>query len=130
MSFMSPIDPAQTILIVDDNPVNLAVVVDHLEEHDERYARAEEYCDVAYKLWEGSWEDDALKVDRATGLFSDPAKVHKIDHRGERYRVEGPHLPSPSPQRSPLLFQAGSSPAGREFAARHAPLPIRSWQAR
>jgi FMN-dependent oxidoreductase (nitrilotriacetate monooxygenase family) len=94
--------------------------LDHLEEHDERYARAEEYCDVAYKLWEGSWEDDALRIDHAAGLFSDPAKVHKIDHRGERYSVDGPHLPSPSPQRSPLLFQAGSSPAGREFAARHA----------
>jgi FMN-dependent oxidoreductase (nitrilotriacetate monooxygenase family) len=94
--------------------------LDHLEEHDERYARAEEYCDVAYQLWEGSWEDDALRVDRAAGLFSDPAKIHKIDHRGARYSVEGPHLPSPSPQRSPLLFQAGSSPAGREFAARHA----------
>jgi len=94
--------------------------LDHLEEHDERYARAEEYCDVAYKLWEGSWEDDALEIDRAGGRFADPAKIHKIDHRGERYSVDGPHLPSPSPQRSPLLFQAGSSPAGREFAARHA----------
>ena len=91
-----------------------------LEEHDERYARAEEYCDVAYKLWEGSWEDDALEIDRAAACFTDPAKIHKIDHRGARYSVEGPHLPSPSPQRSPLLFQAGSSPAGREFAARHA----------
>jgi FMN-dependent oxidoreductase (nitrilotriacetate monooxygenase family) len=94
--------------------------LDRLEEHDERYARAEEYCDVTYKLWEGSWEDGALKVDRAAGMFADPAKIHKIDHRGERYKVDGPHLPSPSPQRSPLLFQAGSSPAGREFAARHA----------
>lgn len=94
--------------------------LDHLEEHDARYRRAEEYVEVAYKLWEGSWDDDALLIDRRGGVFSDPGKVRKINHIGERYRVEGPHLPSPSPQRSPLLFQAGSSPAGREFAARHA----------
>ncbi|GAB2695134.1 alkanesulfonate monooxygenase SsuD/methylene tetrahydromethanopterin reductase-like flavin-dependent oxidoreductase (luciferase family) [Microbacterium marinum] len=46
--------------------------------------------------------------------------MHKIHHQGERYSVEGPHLPSPSPQRTPLLFQAGSSESGRRFAARNA----------
>lgn len=90
-----------------------------LTDHDERYRWAEEYVDVAYKLWEGSWEDDALLQDRS-GDHADPSKVHKIHHRGERYSVEGPHLPSPSPQRTPVLFQAGSSGAGRRFAARHA----------
>ncbi|WBU39354.1 LLM class flavin-dependent oxidoreductase [Homoserinibacter sp. YIM 151385] len=91
-----------------------------LPEHAERYRWAEEYVDVVYKLWEGSWDDDALLKDRAGGRYSDPDRIHKINHVGERYRVEGPHLPSPSPQRTPLLYQAGSSSDGRRFAARHA----------
>ncbi|RFA19264.1 LLM class flavin-dependent oxidoreductase [Subtercola boreus] len=93
---------------------------DRLIEHDERYRWAQEYMDVVYKLWEGSWDDGALLKDRAAGIYADYTKIHKINHVGERYRVEGPHLPSPSPQRSPVIFQAGSSPAGREFAARNA----------
>ncbi|WP_225973089.1 LLM class flavin-dependent oxidoreductase [Nesterenkonia natronophila] len=97
-----------------------------LAKHDDRYAWAEEYLDVCYKLWEGSWEDGALLQDktvdheRGRGLHADPAKVAKICHRGERYSVEGPHLSSPSPQRTPYLFQAGSSDRGRELAAAHA----------
>ena len=91
-----------------------------LVDHAERYGWAQEYVDVAYKLWEGSWDDGALLKDKERGLFSDPSKVHKIYHQGARYRVEGPHLPSPSPQRTPLLFQAGSSASGRAFAARNA----------
>jgi FMN-dependent oxidoreductase (nitrilotriacetate monooxygenase family) len=94
--------------------------LDRLTAHDERYEWADEYLDVVYKLWEGSWDEDALEKDRARGVFSDYTKIHKINHVGKRYRVEGPHLPSPSPQRTPLLFQAGSSPAGRAFAARNA----------
>lgn len=93
---------------------------DDLEEHDERYVWADEYADVVYKLWEGSWDDGALLADKERGLHGDPSKVHKIFHEGKRYRVEGPHLVAPSPQRTPVLFQAGSSPAGREFAARNA----------
>lgn len=93
---------------------------DRLVDHDDRYQWAEEYLDVVYKLWEGSWEDGALLKDRARGVFSDASRIHRINHVGPRYRVEGPHLPSPSPQRTPFLFQAGSSPAGRAFAARHA----------
>jgi long-chain alkane monooxygenase len=72
--------------------------------HDERYRWADEYVDVLYKLWEGSWDDGALLQDRASGVHADPARIHKIHHIGERYRVEGPHLVSPSPQRTPLLF--------------------------
>jgi FMN-dependent oxidoreductase (nitrilotriacetate monooxygenase family) len=93
---------------------------DRLEEHDERYAWAQEYADVAYKLWEGSWDDGALVKDRVRGVYADASKIHKIHHRGPRYSVEGPHLPSPSPQRTPVLYQAGSSAAGRAFAARNA----------
>jgi len=93
---------------------------DELEEHDERYRWADEYVDVAYKLWEGSWDDGALVQDRDRGVHGDYAKIHKINHSGKRYRVEGPHLVAPSPQRTPVLFQAGSSAAGRDFAARNA----------
>ncbi len=93
---------------------------DALEDHEERYRWADEYVDVTYKLWEGSWDEGALPKDRARSLHGDPSKIHKIFHRGERYSVEGPFLSSPSPQRTPLLFQAGSSGAGRAFAARNA----------
>lgn len=90
------------------------------EEHDARYEWAEEYTEVVYKLWEGSWDDGALRRDRVRGIHADPARVHKINHVGKRYRVEGPHLSFPSPQRTPVIFQAGTSSAGRAFAARHA----------
>lgn len=88
--------------------------------HDERYRRAEEYLEVLYKLWEGSWDDDAVVADREARVFTDPAKVRYIDHVGERHRVAGPHIVHPSPQRTPVLFQATGSPAGIEFAGRHA----------
>jgi long-chain alkane monooxygenase len=93
---------------------------DEMPAHDERYAMADEYLEVLYKLWEGSWDEDALLADRESGLHADPSKIHRINHVGERYKVEGPHLVTPSPQRTPLLFQAGSSPVGRDFCARHA----------
>ena len=93
--------------------------LDRLPDHDERYARAEEYLDVVYKLWEGSWEEDALRRDKS-GEFSDPTKIHRINHDGQYYRVEGPHLSQPTVQRTPYLFQAGSSSSGQAFAARHA----------
>ena len=91
-----------------------------LPPHDDRYARGDDYLEVLYKLWEASWEDDAVVRDRVGGVYADPAKVHRIDHHGPYYDVPGPHLCEPSPQRTPLLFQAGSSDRGREFAARHA----------
>jgi long-chain alkane monooxygenase len=91
-----------------------------LEEHDERYRWADEYVEVTYKLWEGSWDEGAVLRDREGSLHADPEKVHKIFHQGDRYRVEGPFLSSPSPQRTPVLFQAGSSGPGRAFAARNA----------
>ncbi|KAB2582123.1 oxidoreductase [Rhodococcus erythropolis] len=94
--------------------------LDELPEHDARYKWADEYVDVTYKLWEGSWDDGALVRDKVAGIYADPSKIHKIHHEGPRYQVEGPHLPSPSPQRTPLLFQAGGSPTGQAFAARNA----------
>ena len=88
--------------------------------HDQRYDRAEEYMEVVYKLWEHSWEEDAVRRDRATDVFSDPAKVHEINHVGTFFDVPGPHMCEPSPQRTPMLFQAGQSGRGIEFAAKHA----------
>ena len=93
---------------------------DGITAHDDRYAWAEEYVDVFYNLWEGSWDDDALIQDKVAGIHADFDRVHKIHHVGPHYRVEGPHLVAPSPQRTPVLFQAGSSPTGRRFAARNA----------
>jgi FMN-dependent oxidoreductase (nitrilotriacetate monooxygenase family) len=93
---------------------------DKLIEHDLRYEIAEEYVDVAYKLWEGSWDEDALRADKQAGVHADPSKIHKINHVGPHYSVEGPHFVTPSPQRTPVLFQAGASPVGQRFAARNA----------
>ncbi|POA56424.1 MULTISPECIES: LLM class flavin-dependent oxidoreductase [Pseudomonas] len=89
-------------------------------EHDRRYDQADEYLEVLYKLWEGSWEDDAVVNDREQRIYARPDKVHKVEHQGEFYQVSGYHLCEPSPQRTPVLFQAGSSERGLVFAGRHA----------
>lgn len=91
-----------------------------LQQHDERYDMADEYLAVCCKLWEASWEDNAVIRDRRRGIYVDPSRVHAIHHAGKYFKVDGCHLSEPSPQRTPVLFQAGSSPRGREFAARHA----------
>lgn len=88
-------------------------------EHDRRYDRAEEFLEVAYGLWD-SWDEDALVQDKSGNVFADPAKVHTLDHEGEFFSARGP-LPIPrSPQRRPVIFQAGSSSRGRDYAARWA----------
>lgn len=89
-------------------------------EHDDRYDLADEYLEVLYKLWEGSWEDDAVIRDRESGVFTDPSKVHEIGHRGKHFTVPGIHLSEPSLQRTPVIYQAGASPRGIEFAAGNA----------
>ncbi|OBU01186.1 hypothetical protein VE01_00669 [Pseudogymnoascus verrucosus] len=89
--------------------------------HDTRYAIAHEYLDVCYKLWEGSWRDDATDARyKLAGSYADPAGVRQIEHVGTHFKVPGPHICEPSPQRTPFLFQAGTSGAGRTFAAQHA----------
>ena len=88
--------------------------------HDDRYDIADEYMEVVYKLWEGSWENDAALRDRARGIFADPKKVHRVQHEGKNFRLDAIHLCEPSPQRTPVLYQAGTSPRGRQFAAQHA----------
>ena len=91
-----------------------------LPSHEERYARAEDYVTAVFKLWEASWEDDAVVADRATGVYTDPSKVHTVDHVGPYYTVPGPHLTEPSPQRTPFLFNAAASGTGIDFAAANA----------
>ncbi|MFS2225943.1 LLM class flavin-dependent oxidoreductase [Pantoea sp. B65] len=88
--------------------------------HDERYDRAQEFLDVTCKLWEGSWQEDAVQRNKQTGVYSDPAKVHPIAHHGRYYQVPDAHLSEPSPQRTPVLFQAGTSARGSQFAAANA----------
>lgn len=88
--------------------------------HDERYAKAEEYLQVIYKLLESSWRDDAVKLERTKGIYTQPDLVREINHNGKYFNVPGPHLCQPSAQRTPLLLQAGTSKAGKDFAARHA----------
>lgn len=89
-------------------------------DHDERYEVGEEFLEVCYRLWESSWEDDAVVRDPDTGVYTDPAKVHPVRHKGRHYRTRDPFLAEPSPQRTPVLFQAGASSRGRRFAAAHA----------
>ena len=88
--------------------------------HDERYDRADEYMEVMYKLFEGSIEPGAVKADAEANVFVDPAKVHDIEHSGTFFSVPGQALAAPGPQRTPLLFQAGSSSRGQQFALDHA----------
>ncbi len=88
--------------------------------HDTRYEAAEDFLAAVYQLWEASWEDGAVRRDRARGVFTDPGRVHRIVHDGPYYQVDGIQLTEPSPQRTPVLFQAGTSGRGRAFAARHA----------
>jgi long-chain alkane monooxygenase len=89
-------------------------------EHDSRYDVAEEYMQVAYQLWEGSWEDSAVLRDRDNRIYADPTRVHRVKHDGVHYKVDALHLSEPSPQRTPVLYQAGASDRGRAFAAEHA----------
>jgi len=87
--------------------------------HDDRYDLADEYMEIVYRLWEASWEDGAVLRDKA-GPYADPAKLHRVRYEGKRYKVDALHLSEPSPQRTPVLYQAGTSTRGRQFAARHA----------
>ncbi|HEU0020761.1 MAG TPA: LLM class flavin-dependent oxidoreductase [Dehalococcoidia bacterium] len=88
-------------------------------QHDLRYRMAHEFVEVTKGLWD-SWEDDAFPRNKETGQFFDPTRMHRLNHRGEFYSVQGPLNISRSKQGRPVLIQAGSSEAGRAFASRHA----------
>jgi FMN-dependent oxidoreductase (nitrilotriacetate monooxygenase family) len=89
----------------------------HLE-HDLRYEMAEEFVDLVIRLWE-SWEPDAIVQDRTSGVFVDHRKVHTIDFKGRFFASRGPLNTARPAQGRPVLVQAGGSPQGRAFAARH-----------
>jgi FMN-dependent oxidoreductase (nitrilotriacetate monooxygenase family) len=88
--------------------------------HDDRYDAADEYLEVVYRLWEESWADDAVARDRTAGIYARPERVRPIRHEGRHFRLDAIHLSEPSRQRTPVLYQAGASSRGRDFAAAHA----------
>ena len=90
--------------------------------HDQRYDAADDYVDLSLRMWEGGWEDGAVVADKARRVYADAAKVHRLDYDGPFHRAHGVYPVEPSPQRSPVLVQAGSSGRGRDFAARTAEL--------
>lgn len=91
-----------------------------LKDHDLRYEQADEFLQLCYQYWEGSWQDDAVKIDRQARIFTDPTKVKAIRHQGRFYQSEGVFQVMPSVQRTPVLFQAGASSKGLAFATQHA----------
>ncbi|KAH6662409.1 nitrilotriacetate monooxygenase component A [Plectosphaerella plurivora] len=97
-----------------------AIGLDSPIAHDERYAQADEYLRVLYKLWEGSWADDAIAPDAENDSYADPDKIRTIHHHEKFFDLDTRHIVDPSPQRTPFLFQAGTSSAGSAFAASHA----------
>jgi FMN-dependent oxidoreductase (nitrilotriacetate monooxygenase family) len=90
--------------------------------HDERYARAQDFLDLSYKLFEGSWEDGAVLVDKAARRYADPRRIHPISHEGPYFTSHGYFNSEPSPQRTPVILQAGASSTGRAFGAANAEL--------
>ncbi|KAK9418789.1 putative Luciferase-like domain-containing protein [Seiridium unicorne] len=88
--------------------------------HDQRYEIADEYMDVMYRLWNASWADGAQVWDREKHIAYEPSKIKKIDHEGKHLRIHARHQMHPSPQRTPVIFQAGTSKVGQAFAAKHA----------
>lgn len=88
-------------------------------DHALRYERAAEFLDVAMALWD-SWDDDALAIDKSTGLFAHPDKVHFLNHEGKHFKIRGPLNLSRPPQGHPVIVQAGSSEAGKDLAAQYA----------
>ena len=84
-----------------------------------RYAMADEYMDLVNQLFD-SWEPDAVVMDRERGVYADHTKVHPIHFEGEYFKCRGPLNTAPSPQGRPTYVQAGGSPRGRDFAAKHA----------
>lgn len=97
-----------------------AIGQDRIRAHDERYDLAEEYMDAVYKLWEMSWDDDAVQRDKANQVFARPDRVRRVEHEGAHIKMSAVHMCEPSAQRTPVLYQAGASTRGRAFAAKHA----------
>lgn len=93
---------------------------DTMRQHDARYDQADEYLELALTYWQQGWDDDAVVVDRARRVYAEPGGVHRIEFAGEHFRSSGYFAVTPSPQRTPVLFQAGTSARGRAYAAGNA----------
>jgi len=93
--------------------------LERLHEHDLRYDMADEFMDVVNQLF-ASWAPDAITLDRKTGVYADPRKVNPIHFKGKYFSSRGPLTTAPPPQGRPAYIQAGGSPRGRDFAAKHA----------
>ncbi|MBM3223630.1 MAG: LLM class flavin-dependent oxidoreductase [Candidatus Tectomicrobia bacterium] len=91
--------------------------LDGVMDHDLRYDRADEFMEIVHGHWD-TWEDDAIVIDKTTGLYAAPEKVHRLDHVGTYYKSRGPFTVPRSPQGHPVVIQAGQSERGRRFAAR------------
>ena len=94
--------------------------LDGLIPHDRRYDMADEFLHGVYRLWEESWGEGALRKNKESRMYAEPSKIRRIDLDGEFHRFSAIHAVEPSPQRTPVLFQAGGSDRGRRFAATHA----------
>jgi FMN-dependent oxidoreductase (nitrilotriacetate monooxygenase family) len=90
-----------------------------LPEKSLRYEKTDEYLQVVYELLLSSWRDDGVVFDREAGIFSNPDAIREINFEGKYFKVPGPQITEPSPQRVPLIIQAGSSPKGVELGAKH-----------
>jgi FMN-dependent oxidoreductase (nitrilotriacetate monooxygenase family) len=93
--------------------------MEELPPREARYAMADEYVDLVCRLWD-SWKPDAVIKDRERGVYADHTKVHPIHFKGDFFQCRGPLNTVPSPQGRPVFVQAGGSPRGRAFAAKHA----------
>lgn len=93
---------------------------ENLPPHDTRYERTEEYLQVVYELLLSSWRDDAVVLDTKRKMYSDPERIRRIDFEGKYFKLPGPNITEPTPQRLPVILQAGTSKSGKEFAARNA----------
>jgi FMN-dependent oxidoreductase (nitrilotriacetate monooxygenase family) len=93
-----------------------------LPKHDDRYTKSVEYLDVVHELLLSSWRDDAILNDKKSGIFADPEAIREINFDGKFFTVPGPSIVHPSPQRFPLIIQAGTSDKGKQFAAENAEL--------
>lgn len=109
-------------IVTSDMQAALVRLLGHSEvtPHQTRYARADEFVQLCLEQWEGGWGQDAQPMDKESGTFNDPQKVHWINHDGDFYSLHGYFPIAPSKQRTPTLFQAGASPRGKDFAAKYA----------
>lgn len=104
---------------LESTALNYNKTIEEHPDHAKRYRIASEYLQVTKGLWD-SWEDDAFTRDKESGEFFDPSKLHTLHHKGEFFSVQGPLNIGRSKQGRPIIFQAGSSEAGKNLAAKEA----------